>query len=49
MLSGLTELGRMGMTVIGRTAVDAQARFEAAQTLLLRAAATLEAEVAVVA
>ena len=49
MLSALTELGRMGMTVIGRTAADAQARFEAAQSLLLGAAATVEAEVAVVA
>jgi hypothetical protein len=49
MLSALTELGRMGMTVIGRTAADAQQRFEAAQSLLLSAAATVEAEVAVVA
>ena len=36
MLSALTELGRMGMTVIGRTAADAQHRFEAAQTMLLQ-------------
>ena len=49
MLSALSELGRMGMTVIGRTAADAQQRFEAAQSLLLSAAATVEAEVAVVA
>ena len=49
MLSALTELGRMGMTVIGRTAADAQARFDVAHSLLLSAAATAEAEVAVVA
>lgn len=49
MLSALTELGRIGMTVIGRTALDAQERFEAAQTTLLSAAANLESEVAVVA
>lgn len=49
MLSALTELGRIGMTVIGRTAADAQERFEAAQTILLNAAANLESEVAVVA
>lgn len=49
MLSGLTELGRIGMTVIGRTAADAQERFEAVQSVLLTAAANLESEVAVVA
>jgi hypothetical protein len=49
MLSALTELGRMGMTVIGRTAADAQQRFETAQRVLLGAAGTLESEVAVVA
>ena len=49
MLSALTDLGRMGMTVIGSSAGDAHARFEAAQNLLLSAAATVEAEVAVVA
>ena len=37
------------MTAIGRTAADAQERFERAQTMLLTAAATLESEVAVVA
>lgn len=49
MLSALTELGRIGMTVIGRTAADAQERFETAQSILLNAAAHLESEVAVVA
>jgi hypothetical protein len=39
----------MGMTVIGSSAGDAHARFEAAQNLLLSAAATVQAEVAVVA
>jgi Pre ATP-grasp domain len=47
MLSSLDELGRMGMTAIGVSAVDAQARFDAAQALLL--AASVEPEVAVVA
>ena len=49
MLSALTELGRIGMTAIGRTAADAQERFEVAQSILLNAAANLESEVAVVA
>ncbi|MDA0169674.1 hypothetical protein OJ998_11320 [Solirubrobacter taibaiensis] len=49
MLSGLTELGRMGMTVIGSTAADAQERFETVQHILLSAAANLGSEVAVVA
>ena len=49
MLSALGELGRMGMTVIGSTAADAQERFEDAQRILLSAAANLESEVAVVA
>ena len=39
MLSALDELGRVGMTVIGRTAADAQSRFEHAQALLFDAAA----------
>lgn len=49
MLSSLTELGRMGMTVIGSTAVEAQERFEAAQRMLLMCASNLGSEVAVVA
>ena len=49
MLSALTELGRMGMTAIGSSATDAQARFDIAQRVLLDAAATLGSEVAVVA
>ena len=49
MLSALTELGRMGMTAIGRSAADAQTRFETAHAALLGAAAALEPEVAVVA
>jgi hypothetical protein len=49
MLSSLDELGRMGMTAIGATPADAQARFDTVQARLLAAAAELEAEVAVVA
>ncbi len=47
MLSSLDELGRVGMTAIGRTAADAQQRFESAQTMLLAAAAELDPAVAV--
>src|SRR3954468_18307890 len=49
MLSALDELGRMGITAIGFSAADAQARFDAAQALLREAAASVEPEVAVVA
>jgi hypothetical protein len=47
MLSSLDELGRVGMTAIGRTAADAQQRFESAQAMLLAAAAELDTAVAV--
>jgi hypothetical protein len=47
MLSALGELGRMGMTVIGRSATDAQLRYDTAAALLLAAADALDVEVAV--
>jgi hypothetical protein len=45
MLSSLAELGRMGMTAIGRSATDAQQRYDQVMALLLGAAE--EAAVAV--
>ena len=47
MISALAELGRLGMTVIGRSATDAQLRFDQITALLLAAADNLDAEVAV--
>ena len=47
MLNALDELGRVVLTAIGRTAADAQLRFEHAQALLLEAAAAPDTAVAV--
>jgi hypothetical protein len=47
MNSALDELGRVGLTAIGRTAADAQQRFEHAQALLLSAATAAELDTAV--
>ena len=47
MVSSLAELGRMGMTVIGRSATDAQLRYDTITATLLAAADELDAEFAV--
>ena len=47
MLSSLDELGRVGLTAIGRTAADAQQRFEHAQAMLLARPPSLDTAVAV--
>ena len=47
MISALDELGRMGMTVIGRSATDAQLRYDTITAQLLAAADELDAEFAV--
>ena len=47
MLSSLAELGRMGMTAIGRSATDAQRRYDHVMELLLGSAEELDAAVAV--
>jgi hypothetical protein len=44
MISSLTEFGRVGLTAVGNTAEDAEARYQTAQRILLEEAAAAQVE-----